>query len=279
MNNPYLSIGRMAKINHTTVPTLRLYDKLGLLIPYHVDESSGYRYYDIKQSARFDMIQYMQELGMELKEIRHVLDREDLNQIESILIRKEEKTAQEIESLAIQKDAIRHAVQNIERYKKSPRSGTTTLEYIPKRRIYAISTGINFYDHGIDTYEMILKKLKEDLISNHLPQVYYCNAGTILKQEDLESQRWYSDRMFVFVDEHFPRPDRVETVEDAMYACIYCGSFDQEKQYAKRLLEFCRKNGYRIIGSYLCEVLIEFNVFNADSRSMFLRLQVPVAFS
>lgn len=57
MNNPYLSIGRMAKINHTTVPTLRLYDKLGLLIPCHVDESSGYRYYDIKQSARFDMIQ------------------------------------------------------------------------------------------------------------------------------------------------------------------------------------------------------------------------------
>ena len=29
-----------------------------------------YRYYDIKQNARFDMIQYMKELGMELKEIK-----------------------------------------------------------------------------------------------------------------------------------------------------------------------------------------------------------------
>ena len=64
MSKEYLSIGEMARMNGTTVPTLRLYDRLGLLKPRHVDEESGYRYYDIKQNARFDMIQYMKELGM-----------------------------------------------------------------------------------------------------------------------------------------------------------------------------------------------------------------------
>ena len=39
-NSNYISIGEMAKINRTTVPTLRLYDSMGLLTPCYVDEHS-----------------------------------------------------------------------------------------------------------------------------------------------------------------------------------------------------------------------------------------------
>ena len=56
MEENNLSIGEMAKLNNTTIPTLRLYDSLGLLTPVRVDPNSHYRYYDIKQCARFDMI-------------------------------------------------------------------------------------------------------------------------------------------------------------------------------------------------------------------------------
>lgn len=62
----YISIGEMAKMNRTTVPTLRLYDSMNLLTPCYVDEKTHYRYYDIKQNARLDMIQYMKELRMEM---------------------------------------------------------------------------------------------------------------------------------------------------------------------------------------------------------------------
>lgn len=34
----YISIGEMAKMNRTTVPTLRLYDSMNLLTPCYVDE-------------------------------------------------------------------------------------------------------------------------------------------------------------------------------------------------------------------------------------------------
>ena len=40
-----LSIGQMARLNHLTIQTLRLYDKLNLLKPAYVDADSGYRYY------------------------------------------------------------------------------------------------------------------------------------------------------------------------------------------------------------------------------------------
>lgn len=278
MKQDLLSIGRMADINHTTVPALRLYDQMGLLKPAYVDEMTGYRYYDIRQNARLDMIQYMKELGMELKEIKAILDREDIALIESLLVSKQEAVDRKIDDLIIQKEAIIRTVESIERYRKSPQPGTMTLEYVAKRRIYSINTGVNFYDHDIDTYEMILKQLKNDLISNHLPEIYYCNAGTILKQDDFEKQNYVSDTMFVFVDRHFPKPSAVQTIDDGMYACIYSDSFDREKEYAGKLLDFCHENHYQIFGDYLCEVLMEFDVFDHDQRTMFLRLQVPVAF-
>ena len=63
-----------------------------------------------------------------------------------------------------------------------------------------------------------------------------------------------------------------------MYACIYLDGFDDEMTYAGKLKDYCRQNGYDLTGDYLCEVLTEFNVFDEDRRSMFLRLQVPVSF-
>ena len=84
----YISIGEMAKMNRTTVPTLRLYDSMNLLTPCYVDEKTCYRYYDIKQNARLDMIQYMKELGMELREIKDVFDSVTLILLKTFCARK-----------------------------------------------------------------------------------------------------------------------------------------------------------------------------------------------
>ena len=200
----YISIGEMAKINRTTVPTLRLYDSMGLLTPYYTDEETHYRYYDIKQNARFDMIQYMKELGMELKEIKELFDKQDINLIEQILRQKKEQTVVQMQELKFKMQAIDRTVASIERYKKSPKSGTITLEYIPDRTIYSMCVDTNFYDYNIDMYELILKQLKNKLMEFHIPQVYYCNAGTIMRRELFEKLTFYSEEIFIFVDDDFP---------------------------------------------------------------------------
>lgn len=279
MDYKYLSIGQMAKINNISVPTLRFYDSIGILQPCYTDPQTHYRYYDVRQNARLDMIQYMKELGMELKEIEDVLASEDLRKIEEVLIRKREQTIRQIEQMKVQRDAIDRAIDSIERYSKSPRRGTFTLEYIPNRKIYGIDTDINFYDHDIDTYELILKKLKMKLTNHGVPPVYYCNAGTVLKKEDFLQCNFVSNKIFVFVDEHFPLKQDMETIENGMYACVYLDDFNQEKDYAVKLLSYCREHDYEVAGDYICETLTEFNVFDTRKRSMFLRLQVPVRFA
>ena len=50
MKNNKITIGQMAKLNHTTLATLRLYDEKGLLKPIEVNPKSNYRIYDVRQS-------------------------------------------------------------------------------------------------------------------------------------------------------------------------------------------------------------------------------------
>ena len=187
MKSDLLPIGKMAELNHISIATLRLYDKMGLLRPRYTDPMTGYRYYDIQQNARLDMIAYMKELGMSLSEIGDVLQKEDVTLIEEILAQKNEQIHDQIRELRVRHDAVERAINCLERYRKSPSTGTISLEYIDQRYIWAIPC-------------------------------------------------------------------------------------------AEKLLRFCRDNHYIIAGDYVCEVLTEFNVFDSDRRSMFLRLQVPVSF-
>lgn len=280
MKRNLLSIGKMAEMNQVTVPTLRLYDQLGLLKPRHVDGQTGYRYYDINQNARLDMIAYMKELGMSLREIQGVLEAEDIALIEQILARKNEQIHEQMRALRLRHNAVERAIASIERYRKSPATGTIALEYIDRRYVWGIPCPENFYEKDIASYEQALMDLRRALLKKNCPQIHSYNTGTSITRENFAQGRFVADRVFIFTDQQAQACGLTASVVDsAMYACIYLDHYDDEIACAGKLLAFCRNNGYRVAGDYLCEVLTEFNVFDGDQRSMFLRLQVPVDFS
>lgn len=279
MQNELLPIGKMAEMNHLTVATLRLYDELGLLHPRRRDPDSGYRYYDMAQNARLDMIAYMKELGMSLSEIADVLKKEDITLVETILIRKNEQIHRQMRELRARHNAVERAIASVERYRKSPVKGTIALEYIDRRYRWGLPCRANFYDTDIYAYEEELMHLRQALMERGLSHIHSYATGTDIAKEDFLAGRFVARDVFIFLDyrdvEHF----RDATVLDSgMYACIYLDRYDDEMACAARLLAACRENGWHICGDYICEVLTEFNVFDSDRRNMFLRLQVPLSF-
>ena len=280
MKNRFLSIGKMAEINRISIATLRLYDQIGLLKPAYVDPDTGYRYYTLQQNARLDIIAYMKELGMSLSEIQSVLRQEDIALIESILGQKNEQLHQQIRQLKNRHDAVTRAISCIERYRKSPTTGTISLEYIDQRYIWSIPCPVNFYEKDSSGYEEALMALRRELMRAGIPQIHTYNSGTSIAQKDFEAERFKADRIFIFSDRHLlDYPGNVSVVESGMYACIYLDNYDDEIACGKKLLGFCREQGYEICGDYLCEILTEFNVFDSSKRNMFLRLQAPLKFS
>ncbi|MDR4985999.1 MerR family transcriptional regulator [Bacillus cereus] len=66
------SIGEVAKIKGITIKALRYYHKMGILIPKHIDESTGYRYYSIDQFIHIDIIQSCRELNTSIVELQEI---------------------------------------------------------------------------------------------------------------------------------------------------------------------------------------------------------------
>lgn len=279
MQDNLLSIGKMAEMNHITVATLRLYDEKNLLKPRHIDEMTGYRYYDISQNARLDMIAYMKELGMSLAEIQDVLQKEDITLIETILVKKNEQLYEQMRELKAKQNAVERAIYSIERYRKSPTKGTIALEYIDQRYVYEKPCVDNFYEKDIVAFEHELLSLRKTLSDQGFSQVHSYNVGTSISEDNFIHERFIPENTFIFANykDKLNHPD-IKVLESGMYACIYLDSFDEEITYAKKLLSFCNERNWIIHGDYICEVLTEFNVFDSEKRNMFLRLQVPVKF-
>lgn len=279
MHETLLPIGKMAALNRISVSTLRLYDEKGLLKPCYTDPKTGYRYYDINQNARLDMIVYMKELGMSLAEIAQVLKKEDISLIEEILSRKNEQLHQQIRELKDRHDAVERAILSIERYRKSPDTGTFSLEYIDRRYTWGIPCRSNFYDDDVHSYESLLRQLRMKLEEEGFAQIHSYNIGTSIAQADFEEDRFQAARIFIFLGRRDQSGQaNAGVVESGMYACTYLDNYDDEIAYARQLRDYCREKGYVIAGDYICEVMTGFNVFDSDPRSMFLRLQVPVSF-
>ncbi len=280
MEKGLLPIGKMAEISRTTVATLRLYDELGLLQPKYKDPETGYRYYDIAQNARLDMIAYMKELGMSLTEIGDVLQKEDIVLIETILGQKNEQLHRQMRALRAQHDAVERAIASIERYRKSPVQGTVVLEYIDRRYLWGLPCTGNFYEAGFRVFERELAALRRALLERGFSQVHSYSVGTSIGKADFIAGRLIPKDIFAFVGyRDQARLPSVAVADSGMYACVYLDSFDGERDCAARLLRHCREQNWTICGDYFCEIMMEFNVFDDSRHGMFLRLQVPVEFA
>src|SRR5215470_3770406 len=69
-----LRIGEFARLTKVSVKMLRHYDRIGLLRPARVDESTGYRYYTATQLPRLNRILLLRDLGFGLRDVAALVD-------------------------------------------------------------------------------------------------------------------------------------------------------------------------------------------------------------
>ncbi|MFH8976130.1 MerR family transcriptional regulator [Streptomyces sp. NPDC017890] len=68
-----LTIGAFAARARLSAKALRLYDRMGLLVPDHVDEVTGYRYYRTRQTERARLVALLRQLDMPLAKVAEVV--------------------------------------------------------------------------------------------------------------------------------------------------------------------------------------------------------------
>jgi DNA-binding transcriptional MerR regulator len=271
-----LTIGKMAKINGISEQTLRLYDKIKLIQPCDTNPETGYRYYHIKQCAQLDMIQYMKALGMNLSQIKECFEDQNIDQFKEVLHRQKSNIHQQLETLRHVEKSIDRAIEGYQRYEVAPREETPVLEYQKARRIFCYDTKINAYSYGMEYYEQVLRALKKNYALHRFPMSYFCNVGSIIRNEFFMKKELMATEVFVFIDEEFQSSDDVEIIPEGMYVCLYCDGFNREEEGLKKLMEYIFTHDYIVVGDCYSEILVELPTYSNYDRKAFFKLQVMV---
>ncbi len=144
-----LKIGEFSALTGISIHMLRNYDKIGLLKPEKVENTSNYRFYGEKQIVRANHIQVLKSLGFGLNEISAILMDDTLdNRLKAFL---ESKIKEKEESLLITERQIaqmRHALNEIE-----AQNGCTlsvSVKRLPARKVVSVRDFIReFNEEGL----------------------------------------------------------------------------------------------------------------------------------
>ncbi|NLB79376.1 MAG: MerR family transcriptional regulator [Clostridiaceae bacterium] len=106
-----LKIGEFSKLSMLTVKALRFYEKEQLLVPVHVDEWTGYRYYETSQLETAATIKALRQLDFSVDDIRAYLQG---HSITDILFAKEAELRQKRSDISRQLSIIKYLLEDTE---------------------------------------------------------------------------------------------------------------------------------------------------------------------
>jgi len=90
-----MPIGIFSRMTGLSHRALRLYADRGLLPPAHVDEATGYRFYDVHSIRAAEMIRLLRRLGVPLSEMRLYIDAAATDRLEETITQQKQRLDQE----------------------------------------------------------------------------------------------------------------------------------------------------------------------------------------
>lgn len=142
-----LKIGDFSALSKISIFMLRHYNEIGLLIPAHVDEFTGYRYYSEEQLPIANRIQALKSMGLGLSIIKDILS--EYNNEDSLKRYLTLQTAQkqeEIEAMQKQLLLLQTTIKGLDKSSSISRFNIA-IKKLPKRNVISYRSTIATYNH------------------------------------------------------------------------------------------------------------------------------------
>ncbi|MCR4690442.1 MAG: MerR family transcriptional regulator [Lachnospiraceae bacterium] len=110
----YLSIGKVAKLKNVSIKSLRYYDRIGVLKPAYINESTNYRYYTEDQLYLLDAIGLCIELGIPLSRFESYREADGQLNIRKLLFDGKDMAEKKIRSMRDCIDQLSATLQRLE---------------------------------------------------------------------------------------------------------------------------------------------------------------------
>lgn len=266
------SIGEMAKLHNIPIKTFRYYDEIGLFRPIEVNEENGYRYYSTEQFEQLNTINYLKFLGLPLKVIKDHLENREIDCFLELLKEQKQMTEKKIKELELIKFKFEKRIKEIEEATDITELEVVTIKKIPERKIISLKERIC----SEPKLELSLRKLEN--LSQKTATIFIGKVGLTVSTNNLKKMKFdeYNSIFILLEEENFPELHFEEKLKEGEYASIYYrGDHSDSPKYYKMILEFLKRNCYKITGDSIERTIID--QFISRSKEDYLtEIQIPV---
>ncbi|EJQ42174.1 hypothetical protein IEE_04337 [Bacillus cereus BAG5X1-1] len=252
------SIGEVAKIKDITIKALRYYHKMGILIPKHIDESTGYRYYSIDQFIHIDIIKSCRELNTSIVELQEIFKECNTDKLLQFLQVKRAEAEEHIKKMKEVIETIDGLNEKVGSSQEILKSDEVCIQFFEKRNV-------------------IVAPCKEVGILQEL--LYYSNLEKIIQEyEDKMSmemgilynvnENWDVEPKYVFnkVQDHVHMEEmpNIKVLPGGKYVTL-AYSKENEEERRNTMIKYTKENDIEVESFIEVELVNDF--FNTESYS------------
>lgn len=276
MKNNRLLIGQMAKLNHTTLATLRHYDKVGILSPVYVNPETGYRYYDVQQCLVFHMIQHHKALNMSLKEIKEILRRNDYDFLEQIYKKKLDEVNQALAEFEFRKEELERMMKGADHFCHRPPNGFIQMGFITAEYVYEKKAVRNYVLEDIGSVIYDASSIEGQLIKSGFTEGYLNFPFVTLSLDDIKHQRYRTEKLGIIVQGKNREIAGVEQPPSSTSVFVYFEDFSKLCIYTEQIIAFCHAHNYTPAGDMICRLMGVLHLDDFKKTTEVFRLSIPV---
>lgn len=276
MKNNRLLIGQMARLNHTTLATLRHYDKVGILSPVYVNPETGYRYYDVQQCLVFHMIQHHKALNMSLKEIKEILRRNDYDFLEQIYKKKLDEVNQALAEFEFRKEELERMMKGADHFCHRPPNGFIQMGFITAEYVYEKKAVRNYVLEDIGSVIYDASSIEGQLLKSGFTEGYLNFPFVTLSLDDIKHQRYRTEKLGIIVQGKNREIAGVEQLPSSTSVFVYFEDFSKLCIYTEQIIAFCHAHNYTPAGDMICRLMGVLHLDDLKKTSEVYRLSIPV---
>lgn len=238
-------IGDFSKLTNLSVRALHHYEELGLLRPEQIDDITNYRYYSARQLGIVNKIKMLQQIGLSLKDIKGVLESDDIKVLEYHYQLKETEMQEELEELKKKQNILKM-------YKEKMKDGNLMERYyvalkdIPKRKVMAIRKVVSSYDNEHSLWTALHEEFKTQNVKMDNPP-----AGMTIYHDREYKESEVDIEVQSNIVGNYQDTDEVKFYESpafAMASVTFNGSYEQMPDVTQAIASWIEANDFVVCG-------------------------------
>ncbi len=245
-----IKIGDFSKLSRISIRMLRHYNDIDLLVPCHIDEFTGYRYYNAEQLATANRIQALKDMGFSLSVINDILKTyNDPDSLKSYLLILQSQMRQEAEQMEKKLLLVENTLRRIGKDELIMNYAVTVKE-IPQRNVASLRKIMHTYgDEG-----QLWEQMRNEIVPQNVQFDNPCLSTAVFHDEgykesdiDVEIQVSIAGK---YNDTQSVQFKMVQSVTVA--SAIVKGSYDQLIAACEAIGNWVTDNKYDFNGAMFC---------------------------